>query len=94
MDSKPLQPFPEARRIRWDCPQGQPGDRLWVRETWQAFEYGFHVYAGIPRNRPSNCGMLYAADDVDTMEFWRPSIHMPRWASRITLEVTEVHTLF
>ena len=72
------------------CPYGAPGDRLWVRETWQAFERGYDVYRCIPKRRPENCGLLYAADDVDTMEFWRPSIHMPRWASRITLEITGV----
>lgn len=58
------------------CPYGQPGDRLWVREAFQF----------------SSDYPLYRADDeaghIDGG--WRPSIHMPRWASRITLEVTGV----
>ena len=60
------------------CPYGQPGGRLWVRETWGKLDMG------------SAC---YRADDeaaVPADGRWRPSIHMPRWASRLTLEVTEV----
>lgn len=66
------------------CPYGAPGDRLWVRET----------FCG-------NCddSLVYRATvDADTdwnseeiaETRWRPSIHMPRWASRIDLEVTGV----
>lgn len=64
------------------CPYGQPGDRLWVREGW-----GYE-----PWTEESERRVLYRASTVDgdrTMR-WRPSIHMPRWASRITLEITEV----
>lgn len=71
------------------CPCGQPGDWLWVRETW------CHEFEG---------GYLYRADDLSGLapEFvdgdgnptgrsgWKPSIHMPRAASRITLEITGV----
>lgn len=62
------------------CPYGQPGDRLWVRETF--------VRAG-------NLGIIYAADCPRGTESgveggWRSPIHMPRWASRLTLEVVEV----
>lgn len=73
------------------CPYGKPGDRLWVRETWnQPF-----------RATETNNGCIYRADygwkgrpDL-TMEMgddqpWSPSIFMPRSASRITLEVTGV----
>jgi hypothetical protein len=56
------------------CPYGQRGDRLWVRETWAA--HGDYV--------------AYRADGEDAGTRWRPSIFMPRWASRITLEVTGV----
>lgn len=66
------------------CPYGQPGDRLWVRETW------WH-----PRATEAHIdNVAYRADGempchlVETN--WRPSIHMPRWASRILLEVTDV----
>lgn len=77
------------------CPYGKPGDRLWVRETWQhinnegqkadEFEHW--------QQSPSNC--FYLADESSPNNKpmsgrWRPSIHMPRWASRITLEITNV----
>lgn len=91
------------------CPYGQPGDGLWVRETWaavrffEAYEDGYALgYADdwegserIPKGPGSWC-VLYRADgewedNIEDRGFaWRPSIHMPRWASRITLEVTGV----
>jgi hypothetical protein len=63
------------------CPYGQPGDRLWVRETFSRHvdESGFGSDKTIYRADGERDGML-----------WTPSIHMPRWASRITLEVTGV----
>lgn len=71
------------------CPYGQEGDRLWVRETWAT--YGMDALPD--QERP----LFYRADDVDRDGWatppdlkWKPSIHMPRWASRITLEVTGV----
>lgn len=59
-------------------PYGFNGDRLWVRETFQ-------------ENTPPS-GYLYRADDVSGYidSGWRPSIFMPRFASRLTLGVTEV----
>ena len=73
------------------CPYGMPGDRLWVRESWR--ECGSiqmcddaitpdGLLAGLDRCR-------YMADGRWDGP-WRPSIYMPRWASRITLEVTAV----
>ncbi len=63
------------------CPYGMVGDRLWVRETWTEFDGE----------------LLYRADGDPDAEGsawvtggWKPSIFMPRWASRFTLEVTEV----
>lgn len=89
------------------CPYGQPGDRLWVRETWQAVHFEKDFETGIcddwyhARHIPklSNDGywkVCYEADgtwpkDRDERGFpFRPSIHMPRWASRITLEITNI----
>jgi hypothetical protein len=82
--------------VRENCPFGQPGDRLWVRETFSlnhSIHYAHH-------NNRGTTGMLYRASwernaDVYGRPFegerrWRPSIHMPRWASRITLELTGV----
>lgn len=72
------------------CPYGRPGDRLWVRETWAAVEWAY-------RDGTEGTRVLYCADEPSRNEWrpeegdrWRPSIHMPRWASRITLEVTNV----
>ena len=69
------------------CPYGVPGDRLWVRETF-----------GYPEQNCEN-GIVYRAtdpswDDASTKDIktiiWKPSIFMPRRASRITLDVTAV----
>ena len=59
------------------CPHGAPGDRLWVRETF-AME--------------SPTCPVYLADQTDktTVERWKPSIHMPRKLSRLTLEIVSV----
>lgn len=63
------------------CPYGLVGDRLWVRET--ASYYGDD--SGIREV------MAYAADVESRKGMkWKPSIYMPRWASRITLEVVDV----
>ena len=66
------------------CPYGQPGgDRLYVRETFGHFERNENFAPG--------CEVFYRADGESlAVEPWRPSIHMPRWASRITLEITSV----
>ena len=68
------------------CPYGQPGARLWVREAWGALP---HMLGGFQRE-----SLRYRADGEYQNEHdawrWRPSIHMPRWASRITLEITGV----
>ena len=80
----------QTRRLAWrmDCgnrvqwapslwQRVQPGDRLWVREVWKP------VHSGDPSR-----GAHYQADvDRDQM-IWRTPIHMPRWASRLTLTVT------
>jgi hypothetical protein len=68
-----------SQEISGYCPYGQPGDRLWVRETWEYFEDANSVEHTI-----------YKADNPDYSGKWRPSIFMPRWASRITLEIVNV----
>lgn len=72
------------------CPYGQPGDRLWVRETFS----GPHFRTGEPPSLWHNFDELhYWADGNPADGDWTrpiPSIHMPRWASRITLEITGV----
>lgn len=71
------------------CPYGKPGDRLWVRETWSKAKSPmssevFYRADGEPK------GKQYPLSFVERESRWRPSIHMPRWASRILLEVTNV----
>jgi hypothetical protein len=83
------------------CPHGQTGDRLWVRETWYCDH--FEVQKG-PYLQPADMHdldqsredgeLVYGADGLAPYEqeqpTWKPSIHMPRWASRILLEITDV----
>lgn len=75
------------------CPYGQPGDLLWVRETWAqvgSCDPGYLTYrATYPDCLPPGLENV-PADIHDAGERWRPSIHMPRWASRITLRLTDV----
>ncbi len=78
------------------CPHGQPGDRLWVAESFSG-PYCLEAQDGMAAAPPSTwvngSRIWYWADGEPTHGDWtrpRPSIHMPRWASRITLEVTAV----
>lgn len=95
------------------CPYGQPGDRLWVRETWRYADWtedgqpwiaykadgakrhtddipddweGRLVDIWAELSEPAN----YNIDNCAADRKWRPSLFMPRWASRITLEITDV----
>ena len=85
------------------CRTSAPGDRLWVRESWapdppDVDGWGYAAWAGcregqiagVPERfrHPAYC--VYAADWLHGSIRWTPSIHMPRWASRITLEITGV----
>lgn len=79
-----------------DCPYGQVGDRLWVREAFS----GPHCMdasdgcKAVPPSKWGDCSRIwYWADGNMTEGDWtrpRPSIHMPRWASRILLEIVAV----
>ena len=79
------------------CPYGQPGDQLWVREQFQFYR----PFAGDVTTIPifyadiDHCGQCPAIIDgreifVSPRGPWKPSIHMPRKVSRITLEITGV----
>ena len=90
------------------CPCGQPGDRIYVRETWQgplmsSKEWEDHYFSEaeeLPSKFHTTAYCQYAADGGPPPEFttmddelvarWKPSIHMPKWAARIWLEVTGV----
>lgn len=76
-------------------PYGQPGDRLWVRETHAfvpepAYRCSTGVYQQINPEDAYQACIYREGFDRCFAERWRPSIHMPRWASRITLEITAV----
>lgn len=60
-------------------PYGQPGDRLWVREAWAGTRDGRVIYRADP-----------SLDGADIAWPWRPSIHMSRGLSRLTLEITAI----
>lgn len=88
LDQTPMT-YPNVRRIRWDCPYGQPGDRLWVRETFAKIigQSGGWIETDY-RATYSHGDRL--GDSLGIKKRWTPAIHMPRAASRITLEVTGV----
>lgn len=97
-------PFSEA------CPHGQPGDRLWVQETWRQRGGGGKLdgtgeYVTIEYRASATTTYMgdydeitYARErrsppDIDHSKSgmkWHPSIFMPRWASRITVEIVDV----
>jgi hypothetical protein len=88
------------RECGFCCPHGQPGDRLWVRETWivghPAGEEGQWSVLRPTGHTDRDGRVFYRATfkEPDPNEagrmIWRPSIFMPRWASRLTLEITDV----
>lgn len=104
---------PSDLTVKMRCPYGQPGDRLWVRETWADVNMcgaPALAYRADEDVRDLMQGSQFLDDDgafnyqderwkkylfcdwyADLhLVRWRPSIHMPRWACRILLEITEV----
>lgn len=83
------QPYAALRR----CPYGKPGDRLYVREAHFINDYRG---ADVPKDERAECEIVYRANGLPDWEGeeseirWTPSIHHPRWASRILLEITGV----
>ena len=81
------------------CPYGVSGDTLWVRETWAGVDW---LAYDCDKDPPETIGYradksaLHMGTPLETTHWnwdlvkWKPSIHMPRWASRIDLEVTGV----
>ncbi len=77
------------------CPYGKPGDQLRVRETWRTYKSLDHVK---PSNLQRGAAIEYQAGGSNVyghprplgLGKWRPSIFLPTWASRITLEITGV----
>ncbi len=84
-----------TKALSGHCPYGQPGDRLWVRETWGRIHPGALSKLD-PDPKSTFWRIAYRADGetVPSMEEhgekWKPSIFMPEFASRITLEIESV----
>ena len=91
----------QGRDLGENCPYGQIGDRLWVREAHAYVfrgksekslygpDYGIHC----EHTEDGHFVVEYAADPDLVWDWeggWRPSIHMPRWASRMNLEITDI----
>ncbi len=88
------------------CPYGQVGDRLWVREThyrfgrWvpngfsktgkQKWTFKAGTFEVLYMDNPPTLNVLRNSNRMERGWFKRPAIFMPRWASRITLEITGV----
>ena len=80
------------------CPYGAPGDQLWVRENWKTLKGWDSVPPSslpsyddpIPVCYPADCYCDPVIADIESWGRVRPSIHMPRWASRISLEIVSV----
>lgn len=69
------------------CPYGAAGGKLWVRETWSPYGENAAWYRADFNGRLTQPGLKGGGGHFTG---WKPSIHMPRWASRITLEITKV----
>ncbi|HHG1645059.1 TPA: morphogenetic protein [Klebsiella pneumoniae] len=90
-----------VRSKLFSCPFGAVGDRIWVRETWSSDFANYYpndrVWYAADNNRQLDIevvdgvrGIYSPESDVHVPFRWQPSIHMPRWASRILLEITDV----
>ncbi|HBW4479493.1 TPA: hypothetical protein ME536_004655 [Klebsiella pneumoniae] len=90
-----------VRSKLFSCPFGAVGDRIWVRETWSSDFANYYpndrVWYAADNNRRLDIevvdgvrGIYSPESDVHVPFRWQPSIHMPRWASRILLEITGV----
>ncbi|GHG79830.1 hypothetical protein [Comamonas sp. JC664] len=85
---------PPAAMLK-DCPYGQPGDQLWLRETWALEDCGADGERVVYRAdraaawRATLGDFHYLSSDYEPGR-WRPSIHMPRWASRLMLNVVSI----
>lgn len=96
------EPEPAINWFTLRCRHGLPGERLYIREKWALVQWdedGTDDWTGsIPKEPPGlgwsahhAAGSTYENDCLEDRGFrWRPSIHMPRWAARIIIEVTGV----
>lgn len=94
-----LRPDGTPGKVQKRCPYGQPGDRLWVKETFRIWQDEDSCFEGPIGGNLCNPGVRrrmlkrteYRASSQNAEGIgWRPSIFMTRWLSRITLEITGV----
>lgn len=86
-DGREINPIPVK------CPYGQPGDRLWVKETWATpGNYDDFKPSDLSIHMLGSKELLAykATEQYPIYYHWRTPLFMPRWASRITLEITGV----
>lgn len=100
MKEQPCDPRHPASLFK--CPYGKVGDQLWVREnfqplladekTWDDQPYvNYKTGEGYTASYPATDGVIeYLTADDEVKSNVKPSIHMPRWASRIQLEITNI----
>jgi hypothetical protein len=86
--------YPKQEAIESCCPFGKPGDFLWIRETWKPDPSWGQGQVRTPLLSEGD-NILYKSTLPENHAKaswcnWRPSIHMPRWASRITLKIANV----
>lgn len=85
----------------WRCPYGAIGDLLWVRETWSVWRMGGYweprecdeIEGPIDKQSFDENGyeLCFRASEPDAVaDRWRSPLYMPRWASRLTLRITDV----
>ncbi len=82
-----------AEKDNYCCPFGYAGDRLWLRETWKSYGNPAKgvVHIGYKAGGPDLFVDCDAPPKYQVLsKSWKPSIHMPRWASRISLEIMSI----
>lgn len=72
-----------GKQVAIPCPYGMKGDVLWVREAWNSYNENSYGLA-------DKTIYLYKALGSDSNSTWKPSIHMPKAASRTFLQVTNI----
>ena len=92
-DADPDLQVPRVKHI--PCPYGGIGDRLWVRETFAyvpatAYQHSDGVQQRLSPKDPEIAAIYLAGWDRCLPSAWKPSLHMPRWASRLLLEIVDI----
>lgn len=91
-------PLHYSRIVDHSCPYGKKGDRLWVRETFRCVSVGEYGIASVEYRADGKIVEIENTREAADLWFdayrdgekWRPSIFMPRWASRIVLEIVNI----